>query len=107
MTSSGIVAGAGLLLIAASLGWCHARSTQLNTAFEKVVVGDSERDVIAKIGRPHRIVEGCGYYYGRPIAGCGREYVYFPPFSIVDEAWLIAFDATGTVDHCSLRIAMT
>jgi hypothetical protein len=99
MRPSRIVAGAGPLVIGASLGYCHVRSTQLNTAFGKVVVGESEPDVVGKMGRPHRIVEGCSYYYGRPIAGCAREYVYFPPFTIVDEAWLIAFDANGAVGH--------
>jgi hypothetical protein len=57
------------------------------------------------MGRPHRIVEGCGYYYGRPIAGCAREYVYFPPFTIVDEAWLIAFDAGGAVSHTAYFVS--
>jgi hypothetical protein len=98
MRLGSILAGAGLLVIAAALGYCQVKSTQLNTAFEKIVIGESERDVIAKMG-PHRIVEGCGCYYGRPIAGCAREYVYFPPFTIVDEAWLIAFGANEAVHH--------
>jgi hypothetical protein len=105
MRSSSIVAGAVILVIGASLGYCHVRSTQLNAAFDKVVVGESERDVVGKMGRPHRIVEGCGYYYGRPIAGCAREYVYFPPFTIVDEAWLIAFDESGTVSHTAYFVS--
>ena len=73
----------------ASLGYCHVRSTRLNKAFGKVVVGESEPDVVGKMGRPHRIVEGCGYYYGRPI----------------DEAWLIAFDAGGAVSHTAYFVS--
>jgi hypothetical protein len=101
MRPGSIVIGAGLLLIAVSLGYCHARSTQLHEAFGTVALGESERDVVARMGRPHRIVEGCGYYHGRPRAGCAREYVYFPPFTIVDEAWLIGFDTNGAVSHTS------
>ena len=96
MKRSSIFWGAGLLLvIAASLGYCPARTMQLNAAFATVVEGDTETTVVAKMGRPHRVLEGCGYL-GRPVAGC-REYVYFPPWSPVGEAWAIRFDAKGTV----------
>jgi len=72
---------------------------QLNAAFKKVVVGDTQRDVVAKMGRPHQVLEGCGYYYKRPIVGCAREYLYFPPWTIVDEAWMISFNANGDVTN--------
>ena len=88
------MAGAGLLVIAALVGYCQARTTQLNAAFKKVVIGDAQRDVVAKMGRPHQVLEGCGYY-GRPVIGCAQEYVYFPPWTIVDEAWSISFNANG------------
>jgi hypothetical protein len=58
-----------------------------------------EHEVIAKLGRPHQVVEGCGWYYRKPIAGCAREYLYYPPWTIVDEAWLIAFGDSGAVIH--------
>jgi hypothetical protein len=101
MRRSTIVVGAGLLVIAALVGYCQARTTQLSAAFEKVVVGDTERDVIAKMGHPHQVLEGCGYYYPhkRPIVGCAREYVFFPPWSIVDEAWTISFNANGNATN--------
>jgi len=52
---------AGVLLVfAASLGYCEARARQLNSAFQKVVVGDAERDVIAKMGRPHQFSKAVG-----------------------------------------------
>jgi len=63
---------------------------------QKVKVGDAERDVIAKMGRPHQVLDGCGYY-GRPIVGCAREYVYFPPWTIVDEAWAFSLNVNGVV----------
>jgi hypothetical protein len=83
---------------AALLGYCQVRTTQLNAAFNKVNVGDAERDLIAKMGGPHRVVDGCGYY-GQPMAGCARQYVYFPPWTIVDEAWEISLDGNGVVIH--------
>jgi hypothetical protein len=97
-----IVCGAALLAIAGSLGYCQVRATQINAAFAKVAVGDTENDVIAKMGRPHRRVEGCGHSYslnGRRIVGCAREYVYFPPWTIVEESWSIAFGDSGAVTH--------
>ena len=100
MKRSSVVWGGGLLVIPALLGYCHVRTTQMNAAFEGVVVGDTETTVVAKMGRPHRVLEGCGYYHGRPIAGC-REYVYFPPWTVADEAWAIRFDANGTVTSTS------
>jgi len=93
-----IVTGAVMLVAAALLGYCPMRTMQLNAAFGKVNVGDVERDVIARMGRPHRVLDGCGYY-GEPIAGCAREYVYYPPWTIVDEAWVISLDANGLVIH--------
>jgi hypothetical protein len=96
MTRGAIIVEAGLLAIA-SLGYCQVRTTWLNAAFEKVMVGDTESDVVAKMGRSSQIVEGCGWYYKRPIAGCAREYVYLPSWSIVDEAWTIFFDANEAV----------
>jgi hypothetical protein len=51
MKRSTIVSGAGLLVIAALVGYCQARTTQLSAAFEKVVVGDTERDVVIKMSR--------------------------------------------------------
>jgi len=33
------------------------------------------------------------------VFGCAREYDYFPPWSIVDEAWAISFNASGAVIH--------
>jgi hypothetical protein len=91
-----IVTGAVMLVSAALLGYCQVRATQLDAAFNKVKVGDSERDVIAKMGRPHQVLVGCGYYNQR-IGGCAQEYVYFPPWTIVDEAWAISLDANGGV----------
>ena len=96
MRRSTIVAGAGLFVIAGSLGYCQARTMQLNAAFKKVVVGDTQRDVVAKMGRPHQVLDGCGYY-SRRIVGCAWEYVYFPPWTIVDEAWAISLNANGVV----------
>lgn len=87
-----------MLVTAALLGYCQARTTQLDAAFNKVKVEDTERDVVAKMGRPHQVLDGCGYY-GQPIVGCAREYVYFPPWTIVDEAWAISLDANGVVIH--------
>src|SRR5258708_4580866 len=52
--------------------------------------------IIAKMGRPHQVLDGCGYY-GRQIVGCAREYVYFPPWTIVDEAWAFSLNANGVV----------
>ena len=91
-----IVPVAALLVIAGLLGYCQFRTTQFNTAFAKVAIGDTEHDVVMKMGRPHRVVEGCGYYYKRPIVGCAREYVYFPPWTIAGEAWLISFNPDGS-----------
>lgn len=90
---------AGLLIVTVSLGYCHLRRVQLNEAFEKVKIGDVERNVVATMGHPHRIFGRCDEYYprSRPIAGCAREYVYLPPWTIVDEAWLISFNADGAV----------
>jgi hypothetical protein len=105
MKRSIIVCGAGLLAIAASLGYCQARRMQIDAAFTKVVVGDTERTVIAKMGHPHQVIEGCGWYYTKPIIGCAREYVYYPPWTIVDEAWLIAFGDSGTVTHTAYFVS--
>jgi hypothetical protein len=73
-----VVAGAVMLVTAASLGYCHVRTTLLDAAFNKVKVGDADHDVIAKMGSPHQVLDGCGYY-GQRIVGCARQYVYFPP----------------------------
>jgi hypothetical protein len=67
-----VVTGAVMLVTTALLGYCHVRTTQLDAAFNKLKVGDAERDVIAKMGRPHQVLDGCGYY-GRPIVGCARR----------------------------------
>ena len=91
-----VVTVALMLVTAASLGYCHVKTTQLGAAFNKVKAGDAERDVIAKMGSPHQVREGCGYY-GRPVGGCAREYLYFPPWTIVDEAWAISLNANGAV----------
>jgi hypothetical protein len=91
-----VLAGAPMFVTAALLGYCHMRTTQLGAAFSKVKLGDTEPEVIGKMGRPHQVLDGCGYY-GRPIAGCTREYVYFPPWTIVDEAWAISLNANGVV----------
>jgi hypothetical protein len=91
------LAAVGLLLVAMPLGYCHARTTQLNAAFNTVAIGDAEDDVVAKMGRPHRTIEGCGYYHGRPAAGCAQEFVYFPPWTIVDEAWSVSFNESKVV----------
>jgi hypothetical protein len=82
MSRSAIVTGAGFLAIAASLGYCQVRTTQLNAGFAKVVIGDAERDVVAKMRCSHEVVKGCGHY-GRAAAGCAWEYVYYPPWTIV------------------------
>jgi len=92
-----VVTAAVILGIAASLGYCHVRTTHLDAAFKKVKVGDADRDVIAKMGRPNQVLDGCGYYGKRPIVGCAQEYVYFPPWTIVDEAWAISLNANGVV----------
>jgi hypothetical protein len=107
MKRSIIVCAAGLLGIATSLGYCEARRTQLSAAFAKVAVGDTEPEVITKMGRPHEVVEGCGWYYPhlRPIAGCAREYLYFPPWTIVGEAWLIRFGDSGAVTHTAYFVS--
>jgi hypothetical protein len=105
MKRSIMVCGAGLLAIAASLAYCQGKRTQIDTAFAQVVAGDTEHDVVAKMGRPHRVVEGCGWYYGKPITGCAREYLYFPPWTIVDEAWLIRFGASGAVTHTAYFVS--
>jgi len=73
-----IVTGAVMLVTAALPGYCQLRTNQIAASFNKVTVGQVEREVIAKMGRPHQVLDGCGYY-GRPIVGCAREYVYFPP----------------------------
>jgi hypothetical protein len=91
-----IILATGLLVIAALLGYCHVRTKQTDAAFRNVAVGDAEHDVIAKMGSPHQVLEGCGYY-GKPRVGCAREYVYFPPWTIVDEAWSISFNAHSVV----------
>ena len=91
-----VVTGAVMLVTAALPGYCHVRTTRLDASFNKVKVGDTERDVIANMGRPHQVLDGCGYY-GRPIVGCAREYVYFPPWTIVDEAWAFSLNANGVV----------
>jgi hypothetical protein len=95
MRSTRIGSAVGLLVVAASIGYCQVRTTQLDAACRKVVVGESESDVIAKMGHPHLVQEGCGYMHSRPVYGCVREYVYFPPFSIVGEAWSISFNERG------------
>ena len=59
MRASSIVVGTGLLAIAASLGYCHVRVVQLDTAFRNVVIGEGERDVVAKMGQPHLVHAGC------------------------------------------------
>jgi hypothetical protein len=92
-----VVTAAVMLAAAVSLGYCYVRTTHLDAAFKKVKVGDADRDVIAKMGRPHQVLDGCGYYNHRPIVGCAREYVYFPPWTIVDEAWTISLNANGVV----------
>jgi hypothetical protein len=92
----GFVVTAAMLVTAALLGYCHVTTTQLDAVFNKVKVGDTERDVIAKMGRPHQVLDGCGYY-GRPVVGCAREYAYFPPWTLVDEAWTISLNADGVV----------
>lgn len=76
-----VVTGAVMLAIAASLGYCQVRTTHINAAFKKVKIGDADRYVIATMGRPHQVLNGCGYY-GRPIVGCAREHVYFPPWTL-------------------------
>jgi hypothetical protein len=93
-----MILATALLLIAALLGYCQLRATQINAAFGKVAEGDTEQDVILKMGSPHQVLEGCGYY-GKAMIGCAREYVYFPPWTIVDEAWSISFSAHGVVIH--------
>lgn len=102
MRRSTIAVDAVLLVIATSVGYCEARARQLNRAFEKVVMGDAERDVVVKMGRLHQILEGCGSYYphlrGR-IVGCAREYLYFPPWTIVGEYWSISLNEDGVVTN--------
>ena len=97
MTRSTIVTIAGFLVVAISLGYCHVRTVQLDEAFKKVKIGDVERDVVATMGHPHQIFEGCNFYGPSRIAGCAREYVYFPPWTIVGEAWSISLNADGAV----------
>lgn len=93
-----IILTAVFLVIVASLGYCHARTTQLNAAFNTVVEGkDTEPDVVAKMGRPHQVSEGCKYYGGQPPYGCARQYVFTPPWSIVGEAWTVSLNADGLV----------
>jgi hypothetical protein len=93
-----IVTGAVMLVTAALLGYCQSRTKQIDAAFNKVAVGKAEREVIAKMGRPHQVLDGCAIM-GRPIAGCAREYVCFPPWTIADEAWAISLNANGVVIH--------
>src|SRR5215510_13386541 len=97
MTRGTSVTIAGFLVLAISLGYCHLRMVQLNAAFNRVKVGDVERDVVAKMGHPHEIFEGCNFYGPSRIYGCAREYVYFPPWTIVGEAWSISLNADGAV----------
>jgi hypothetical protein len=96
---TGLHPTAALMLLAGGpLGYCYVKTTQLGAAFDKVKAGEAERDVVAKMGPPHQVRDGCGYY-GRPVAGCAREYLYFPPLTVVGEAWTISLNANGAVIH--------
>ena len=91
-----LVIAALMLVTAALLGYGHMKTTQLGAAFNRVKAGDAEREVVAKMGPPHQVRDGCGYY-GRPVVGCAREYLYFPPWTIADEAWAISLNTNGAV----------
>ena len=107
MRRSTIVAAAGLLMLLmfpALVGYSLVRSKQINATFEKVVIGDVERDIVAKMGRPHRILEDCDYY-GMSKVGCARLYVYYPPWSFAEESWAIALNENGAVIYTAYFVS--
>jgi len=68
-----VVTATVMVAIAASLGYCRVKTTQLDAAFKKVKVGGADRDVIVKMGRPHQVLDGCGYYGKRPMSDVLRS----------------------------------
>ena len=50
MKRGSVATGAVMLVTAALLGYCQARTTQLDAAFNKVKIEDTERDVVARMG---------------------------------------------------------
>jgi hypothetical protein len=94
MKRSFIVTGAVMLVTAALLEE-QSRSPQPPTM---VAVGEAEREVIAKMGRPHQVSRRLWLLWPTD-SGMAREYVYFPPWTIADEAWAISLNANGVVIH--------
>jgi hypothetical protein len=81
--------------------WAIQHGRRLQRGFDQVQRGDSEAEVVQRLGTPKR-VERCGDFMG-PLdnaesQGCAQEYLYASPFSpLLPQYYVVRFDTHGRV----------
>jgi hypothetical protein len=92
-----------LIVVAVAGGWATWRMIQdhgRSVRFDQIVLGNSKHDVVAVLGKPDRILPGCGYLGATPVWDCAEEHIYRSFLSVLtDEAWTISFDKSDRAVH--------
>ena len=71
------------------------RDQGLKSAFNEIVMGESQEIVVQKLGQPYAVVE-CGQFGGTPPVGCAKEFSYVSVLTFWD-VWAVSFDASDRV----------
>jgi hypothetical protein len=89
-----------VVMVAGIVAFACLRNSSLSEAFDSVNVGDSEQQVVARMGKPSWSERSCGKDFGQPglPSGCAHEFLYRNSFApLVPEYWSVSFDKEGRV----------
>jgi hypothetical protein len=77
--------------LAFAMVWLVYRNSRLDRKFQSVRVGDSEQQVIQRLGKPSW-QEPCGRSFGEPTKNC-TEFLYRNSFApLIPEYWSVRLD---------------